>query len=129
MSWKNTTADFSFADKIIFLFSLLLVITSYFYFWQSTPATYAIIKSTQQATQKVDLKNSKTYRIQGALGISAIEVEKGKIRFVSSPCNNKFCIQHGWQEHHGDLTACLPNRISIQLASINKAAAYDAINF
>jgi len=129
MSWKNTTADFSFADEIIFLFSLLLVIASYFYFWQSTPATYAIIKSAQQSTQKVDLDNSKTYRIQGAIGISAIEVNQGKIRFVSSPCNNKFCIQHGWQEHHGDLTACLPNRISIQLASLNKTAAYDAINF
>jgi len=129
ISKKNLSADFKLADKVIFVFSLLLVVTSYFYFWQTTPASYAIIKSPQQDTLQVNLDHKKIYDIQGTLGTSSIEVTHGKIRFTNSPCQNKFCIQHGWQQHHGELTACLPNRVSIQLASADKTASYDAINF
>ncbi|MCK4743515.1 MAG: NusG domain II-containing protein [Sulfuriflexus sp.] len=130
MTLQNIISDFKLADKAVFLFSLSLIITSYFYFWQSTPASYAIIKSPQQKSLQVSLNENQLYNIQGALGKSAIEVKQGKIRFISSPCQNKFCIQHGWQQHHGNLTACLPNRISIQLANLNQTENYyDAINF
>ena len=129
ISWRNITADFKLADKAIFLLSVSLIITSYLYFWQTTPASYAVIKSPQHESLHVNLNKNQTYNIQGTLGTSAIEVKQGKIRFVSSPCQNKFCIQHGWQQHHGDLTACLPNRISIQLAGLSQTASYDAINF
>ena len=129
MIWLNIISDFKLADKAIFIFSLILVITSYFYFWQTTPASYAIIKRPQHDTLHISLDNVKKYDLQGAIGTSRVEVEHGKIRFVSSPCQNKLCIQHGWQHHHGSLTACLPNRISIQLASVNKTIVYDAINF
>ena len=126
---QNTNSDFTLADKIVFLFGLLLVVTSYFYFWQTTPAAYATIKSPQDTVLQINLDHKETYSVQGALGVSTIQVAHGKIRFTGSPCQNKFCIQHGWQQHHGDLTACLPNRVSIQLASLSKSASYDAINF
>lgn len=129
MSWRNATSDFKLADKAIFIFSLLLVISSYFYLWQTTPAAYAIIKSPLQDALRVNLNDSRIYNIKGTLGISRIEVAQGKIRFIDSPCRNKFCIQHGWQQHHGDLTACLPNRISLQLTRFDASAYYDAINF
>ena len=129
MIWLNLSSDFKLADKAIFLFSLLLVITSYFYFWQTTPASFAIIKRPQHDALHVSLDHVKKYDIQGVLGISRIEVSHGKIRFASSPCSNKLCIQHGWQQYHGNLTACLPNRISIQLVSLGKSTGYDAINF
>lgn len=130
MPKPNIISDFKPADKAIFLFGLLLIITSYFYYWQTTPAAYAIIKSPQHDPLQISLDENQTYNIQGALGTSAIEVKHGKIRFVKSPCQNKFCIQHGWQQHHGDLTACLPNSISIRLASLNSDnARYDAIIF
>jgi len=129
MIWRNINSDFNMADKAVFLFSLLLIVTSCFYFWKTEPASYATIKSPQKAPLHVNLDHEKIYTIQGALGISRIEVTHGKIRFTDSPCHNKFCIQHGWQQQHGDLTACLPNRISIQLANARDAANYDAINF
>lgn len=129
MLWSNITADFKLADVAVFLFSVSLIVTSFLYFWQTTSASYAVIKSPQHESLQVSLNKNQTYNIQGSLGASAIEVNQGKIRFISSPCQNKFCIQHGWQQHHGDLTACLPNRISIQLAGLNQIASYDAINF
>ena len=123
------TSLFTTADKILFIFSFVVIISSYFYFWQSTSANYAIVKSGQQDSFLINLDEPKTHQVKGASGISTLEVKNGKIRFTSSPCRNKICIKSGWHNHGGDVTACLPNRISVQLTSQQSKADYDAIIF
>jgi hypothetical protein len=65
--------------------------------------------------------------IDGPLGASRIEIRNGRARFISSPCRGKVCIHSGWLEHTGELTACLPNRVSIQL--LGQHPRFDAVNF
>ncbi len=125
----DSTSLFTTADKILFLFSLALVIFSYVYFWQTSTANYATIKSPQQDAFIIDLNVAKTHQVQGELGMSLLEVKNGKIRFTNSPCKNKICIQSGWHQHGGAVTACLPNRISVKLSSRDTTANYDAIIF
>jgi len=120
---------FTTADKILFLFSFTLITASFFYFWQSSPASYAVIKSEQQDALTINLNEPQLLHIQGMLGVSTLEVKQGQIRFVTSPCRNKICIQSGWHHHGGAVSACLPNRISVQLASHVSNARYDAIIF
>ena len=117
------------ADKLVLLLGTMLVIFSYVHFWQSSPAQFAIIQSPQQDKLIVDLTRNQTLHIQGQLGESLIEVNQGRIRFVASACTNKRCIQSGWHQHGGDLTACLPNRVSLQLSGDTTASNYDAIIF
>lgn len=126
---KSLRAHFTTADKILFTFSLSLIVVSYFYFWQTDPARYAIIKTPQQETLLVDLNIPQKHQVQGSLGVSTLEVKQGQIRFISSPCKNKICIQSGWHQHGGSLSACVPNRISVQLTSNNATTHYDAIIF
>lgn len=120
---------FTLADKILFLFCSILVLYCYYFFWQSTPAAYAIIKSPQQDAYRIDLQTSQTHQVKGALGTSTIEVTQGQVRFTASACQNKLCIKSGWHQHNGAVAACLPNRVSIQLASTHSETSYDAINF
>jgi len=129
MNNTSNTSLFTTADKILFLLSLSLIIFSYFYFWQSAPANYAIIKNPEKNISFIDLNQAQTHQVQGLLGISTLKVEDGKIRFTASPCKNKICIQSGWHEHNGSVTACLPNRIIVQLASHDAKKKYDAIIF
>ncbi len=126
---SGITSLFTTADKILFIFSFVAIISSYSYFWQSTPANYAIVKSSQQDPLLINLDEAKVHQIKGSLGISTLEVKDGKIRFTTSPCRNKICIQSGWHNHGGDVTACLPNLISVQLSSKQSKANYDAIIF
>lgn len=80
-----------------------------------------------QAEQIVALNKEQRYVIAGPLGENVIEVRDGKIRFARSPCNGKQCIHSGWLSQAGDFAACLPNRVSLVIAS--KEQHYDTINF
>jgi len=129
MNHSGLASLFTIADKILFFFSAALIIASYFYFWQSTPAHYAVVKSPQQNALFIDLNDPKVHNVKGHLGISTLKVHDGQIRFTASPCKNKICIQSGWHQHGGAITACLPNRISVQLTSQSSTPGYDAIIF
>jgi len=128
ISTRNTSI-FTTADKILFLLTLSFIIFSYFYFWQSTPASYVLIKSPEKNISFIDLNQPQIHQIQGLLGISTLQVKNKQIRFTASPCKNKICIQSGWHQHNGSVAACLPNRIIVQLTSRDAKKEFDAIIF
>ena len=66
-------------------------------------------------------------QVQGPLGVSIIEIKELRARFLESPCKGQQCVHSGWLETAGELTACLPNRISIQL--LGRHPRFDAVNF
>ncbi len=53
------------------------------------------------------LSEDATYAVEGALGVTVIEVKDKEIRFLDSPCPNKTCIAKGFQ----DTVVCLPNKV------------------
>lgn len=67
------------------------------------------------------------YSIKGSLGISVITIKEGKVRFKSSPCQNKICLHAGWLSQSGDIAACLPNGIVVEL--LGEDEPYDSISF
>ena len=129
MNHLGLSAFFTTADKILFLICFALIVFSYVHFWQSSVARYAIVKSPQQDPLFIELSHSGIHQVQGSLGISKLEIKNNQIRFTASACKNKLCIQSGWHQHGGAVTACLPNRISVQLSSQNTTSNYDAIIF
>lgn len=73
--------------------------------------------------QKIDLntvENAYFLEINSLL----IEIDHGKLRFCSSDCHDKTCVNSGWLSHAGDFAACLPNRVAIKILS---SSAPDAI--
>ncbi len=56
-----------------------------------------------------------TVQVEGPLGITVVEVEGTRAHVVSSPCPDKICIRMGWLERAGDYSACLPNRVLVEV--------------
>lgn len=44
-----------------------------------------------------------------------IIAEKGRIRFEKSDCPDLMCVNTGWIKRHGQIAACLPNKILIKI--------------
>lgn len=115
-------------DKIIITLSAVCVISLYVTLWRGDDqADLAQIIVADQAPMQVSLLIDREINIDGAQGVSKIEVHDGRVRFVSSPCPNQICVHSGWLKKAGDVAACLPNKVSLQV--LGNTLFFDAINF
>ncbi|MCK5664927.1 MAG: NusG domain II-containing protein [Thiotrichaceae bacterium] len=120
------------ADIVILLLAITLTSWLYHFFWfdntQSGNADFLLIHIADKSAQYYSLNENKLIKIEGTIGESIIEIKQRKARFVHSPCRNQFCVLHGWLSHSGDITACLPNQMSISLHNSTQQTQYDAIS-
>lgn len=116
------------ADRIAILFAAALLPLLYVTLWQAgTPATQVTIHDHQDTLTIARLDQDQTLRVPGKLGDSVLQIAQGKIRFVQSPCTGKFCIHSGWLTHSGEVMACLPNGVLVELGGGPRK--FDSINF
>jgi hypothetical protein len=116
------------SDTVLLLFTLLLLPLLYLGLWQAGgPATHVRIILPHASPLKLSLDNEGVYAFEGTQGTSKIQVENGMARFIESPCTNKICLHQGWQEHAGEVAACLPNQVAIVM--VGGEQRYDAINY
>jgi len=57
-----------------------------------------------------------------------VEVDGSRARVVSSPCRDKLCINAGWLEKPGEIAACLPQRVVVEIRS-EKGGGVDGIAY
>lgn len=97
--------------------------------WQQVDAGPVVVARVEapSGTRYIPLDRPGTYRVDGVLGVSVLEVRDGAIRFADSPCEGKVCVRTGWVSGRGGLAACLPNGIVVTLSGPD--GRYDAINF
>lgn len=116
------------ADQVVIVLAALLVGVAAAAYWQPrTVADRVEVRVGDGAPRQYSLDTQRHIEVHGALGTSVLEIEDGRVRFVSSPCRNKVCIHSGWLSMSGDATACLPNRVSIALRG-QGAAGIDAVS-
>jgi len=116
------------ADKAVVLIALLAAGLSYYLAWQpSAPGTRVEIYQENTLYERHALDEPATLNVPGKLGDSVIEIDQGRVRFQSSPCTGKFCVHAGWLQQAGDVIACLPNGIHIQIHG--GQSRFDAIAF
>jgi hypothetical protein len=128
MSTSPLTGYLGITDRWIFAVVLVWVALSFALFWRpSAPADRLILATPSGREEITDLSGRRTLEIEGRLGISRIEIRDGQARFVTSPCHGKYCIHSGWLRRGGDVSACLPNGISLEMAGVNRA--YDSVNY
>ena len=63
-----------------------------------------------------DVKEDYTLNIEG----TEILVSSDGIRFVSSPCSDKICVDRGVISKAGDSAVCLPQRVSVRIVSTSR---------
>ena len=121
----------SWMDRLILLISLIGIFAS----WQwihayvsSGPPMVMIYHDDQLLARYPIPEEGKVihFHAGGELGDSEILIDTKGARFVSSPCSSGYCIAHGQRKEHGDIIACVPNRILIAIEG-SDANALDAI--
>lgn len=116
------------ADTVVLIAALVLLAFLYIRFWgDATRGEQVRVMVGGAEFRVVSLHKNQHLRIPGTLGVSELEIHAGKIRFVDSPCRGKQCIHTGWLALGGEVAACLPNRITVQV--IGREPRFDAINF
>jgi len=116
------------ADKIVVALALLLLPFMYIEFWgNSSQGEVVQVRSVNSEGITLPLDQDKQLEIAGALGSSLIEIKDRQVRFIDSPCQGKQCITTGWLQKNGQLAACLPNGITVQI--IGRDQRFDAVNF
>lgn len=116
------------ADWILLAVAAVLLPMLYTALWQEAGVADSIaVRSTGGEPLTASLARDQDLTIQGRLGTSTIEIRAGRARFSDSPCTAKVCIHTGWLQHSGEVAACLPNGVSLQLTG--GVRRFDAINF
>jgi len=114
-------------DGIVLMLGTVFVVALYAILWTpSGNATTALIAAPGR-TATVELRGKGELDVDGAIGTSTIGWDERGIRFLSSPCKAQHCVHTGWLDRAGQVVACLPNGITIELR--NGGSRYDAIAF
>lgn len=104
-----------------------LIGASFATFW--TPRTIghtAAISIGRETLVEAALDTPAEFNIDGLKGISRLQIADGQIRFVDSPCQGRYCIHTGWLSATGQVAACLPNGVVVEI--LGGERVYDAIN-
>lgn len=116
------------ADRLLLLSAICMLPLLYAQLWQDgATASHIRVQAGNAAPVTTPLAADRTLHVHGPLGDSVIEVNQGRARFISSPCAGQSCVHSGWLQAAGDMTACLPNRVSLQIVGVEPR--FDSINF
>ena len=108
------------ADKI--LIAALLILNGWLFAnWGTgfSKGDWVIVIVNQKETIRLPLNQDQITHVKGPLGLTEIEVKKGRARIISSPCKNKVCIKSGYIRYADRLAACIPNRVVVRIVGKN----------
>ena len=114
-------------DVVVLVAAAALVGSTYGLFWTSrTPGENITVTVGGVPVAERPLTAAGMIEVEGALGTSEILIEEGRVRFVDSPCNARYCVHAGWLSRTGQVAACLPNGVVVEVTGGERL--YDAIN-
>ena len=101
-----------------FLIAALLILNGWlFTSWGIgfSKGDWVVVTVNQKETTRLPLDQDQKTHIKGPLGLTEIEVKKGRARISRSPCKNKVCIKSGYIRYADRLAACIPNRVVVRI--------------
>jgi len=90
------------------------------FYQNDTDEKTAIIIQNNTVIEKVELNRvNEPYLIKyyGEYP-GTIEVDNGKIRFLSAECPDKVCVNTGWIDRPGQIAVCLPAGVFIKIEGV-----------
>ena len=112
--------DITTADKI--LVAALIILNGWLFTNWGTgfgKGNWVVVTVNQKETIRLPLNQDQITHVKGPLGLTEIEVKKGRVRIVRSPCKNKVCIKSGYLRYADRLAACIPNRVVVRIVGKN----------
>jgi len=114
-------------DILILLMAAGLVGASFGAFWGPRgEGEMAVVTVDRSAVRELSLDQDGVFEIEGRIGLSTVMVDAGRVRFLDSPCPGRYCVHSGWLKWSGEVAACLPNGIVVEV--LGGEREFDAIN-
>ena len=114
-------------DWLTLLLGTLCVVLLTLNLWSGGLADRAVIRSGGKIFREVPLSRDVQIEVPGPLGVSVVAIEKRRARIVSDPSPRQYCVRQGWLQQAGEISICLPNQVSVELAGSRKQ--YDSLNY
>ncbi|MGB4765601.1 MAG: NusG domain II-containing protein, partial [Rugosibacter sp.] len=114
-------------DWLVLLLGSIAVASSYTLLWRGGVADRAIVQRDGKTIVELSLNSARKVSVDGALGVTVIEVQPGRARVLSDPGSRQYCVQQGWLTRAGAVAICAPSHITLQLSG--RDANYDSLNY
>lgn len=116
------------ADAVVVALAALLVGAAWATLWDGGgPAEHAHVSAPGAPALRLALAEDTTVEVRGRRGDSRLEVRDGRVRFVDSPCVGRLCVHAGWLSRSGQVAACLPNGVVVEVTGGDRE--FDAIAY
>jgi len=103
-------------DIAALLLSAGVAIFSAVYVYGGSAQPNLVSIRSESGTAVYPLGEKRTLSVEGPIGETIIEIDgEGSARVTASPCPNKLCIQAGELHRQGDWSACMPNKVFVQI--------------
>ena len=76
----------------------------------------AVVKVDGSVVREVNLSADETFTVETNGGLNVVEVRDGKISVVAADCPDKICVRTGAISHGGEVIACVPHKLLIEIA-------------
>ncbi len=116
-------------DYIALLFSLLITVSAAVYVYAGSSGPLRVRIQTAERTYVYSLEEDRRVEVEGPLGTTYVEIHEGHAAIVKSPCPNKLCIQAGELHNNGDWSACMPNKVFVQIEGGQKQDEVDVTTY
>ncbi|MFW5710377.1 MAG: NusG domain II-containing protein [Spirochaetota bacterium] len=116
-------------DYAAILFSLLVTLSTAVYVYAGSGGPLRVRVQTESGIYVYPMEENRRVAAEGPIGTTYIEIEDGHAAVVQSPCPNKLCIQAGELHEHGDWSACMPNKVFVEVEGRESEGEVDATTY
>ncbi|MDR0706937.1 MAG: NusG domain II-containing protein [Treponema sp.] len=117
---KRAAVLFKPLDAAVALLSLGAVVFSGFAVYAKPHDNAQVSVRGQDGAWIFPLDAEDTATVHGPLGDTVVAIHGGRVRVLSSPCDNQTCVAQGEIKTPGEWIACLPNNVFAVIESDEK---------
>ena len=125
--WQRLTR----LDRIIIICLLAICVFLFAVIGLRSQGQSVLVMQDGATVFKAPLNREQTVDLHGPLGITRLEISEGRARVISSPCPFKICIGMGDVSREGEVVACVPNRLLVQVVGktdSDRETGYDLLS-
>ena len=116
-------------DYTAILFSVFLTLGTAMYVYGGDSGPLHVRIRSDEKVYVYSLDTDREIEVEGPIGTTHVHIHDGKAAVVDSPCPNKLCVQAGELSDSGDWSACMPNKVFVQIEGGSEDNAIDATTY
>lgn len=123
-------------DKVLVIFLIVMsIVTAFFAFTINNSRNDVKFISIQIDGEEINTIEfseeiiGKTYTIETEFGKNVLQFGDGEVKIIEASCLDKLCIEQGTIKDVGQLLVCLPNRLVIEIKSIDDVTTPEIDSF